>query len=121
MTYSTREIQFLKNLRGLITPSYRWTQEAFARNLKGNKIPSDSPSAVCWCIMGARMKIERQENKSYENVWAYLCSVSLEKYNKFPVDLNDDLVRSPEEAYNCVLAILDVAITELEQEQEQPK
>lgn len=30
----------------------RWTQDCYARNQKGESCATDSPRAVCWCILG---------------------------------------------------------------------
>jgi len=40
-------------VRDLLHRPQEWTQNAFARDLDGNEVDADSPSAVCWNLSGA--------------------------------------------------------------------
>jgi hypothetical protein len=61
MTLSVHET--LKAMRELLSDKNRWTQVFTARDAKGEQVPSDSPSAVCWCLLGAANKITQYKHQ----------------------------------------------------------
>lgn len=60
----------LKAMRELISDEKRWTQHFTARDDKGRKTASDSPEAVCWCLIGAANKITSYNWRYHDLVMA---------------------------------------------------
>jgi hypothetical protein len=55
--------QTLREAADLIEPEGKWTQEAFARDVAGNKLTFGiSEDAACWCLLGA---VERASNSAF--------------------------------------------------------
>lgn len=70
-----------------------WTQNAYARDEKGNKVPHRSPDATCWCTYGAI-------NRAYQHPDAYHRAVSLLTPHigtPYLMKWNDDRHRTKEE------------------------
>ena len=51
-------LQLLEEAKATIQDSKRWTQNAFARDKDNNKVSSRTPTAVCWCSLGALNRIQ---------------------------------------------------------------
>ena len=63
----------LKATREKISTPDRWTQNAYARNAKGETEQPSSPGAVCWCLVGALRSVLPDMSLFYvENHWAYI-------------------------------------------------
>src|ERR1700743_869307 len=54
MTY----LEILKDARELIADPSRWTQDSYARDVDGKTTDPINPDAVCWCAVGAIMKVK---------------------------------------------------------------
>ncbi len=46
-------LEVLKGARKLLSDPAKWTKQHSARDKLGNPVPSLSPSATCWCVLGA--------------------------------------------------------------------
>lgn len=55
-----RALRVLGEIEKLIEDPAHWTTGAYARNEKGDPIASDDPSAVCWCLIGAKNKVRAE-------------------------------------------------------------
>jgi len=52
-------------LQKLFSKKKNWTQEAYARNAKGDIVTPLSKDAVCWCLMGAMQKCYPSAKKRF--------------------------------------------------------
>ena len=52
------DLEVLKAARELIKDPARWTQDSYARDVDGKITDPLNPDAVCWCAVGAIMKIK---------------------------------------------------------------
>jgi hypothetical protein len=86
-----------------------WTQEAFARDAKGNTVDSNSPKAVCWCLRGAMQEEEAGDayywvNRSLINALETKTGrVNLTAFNDMPGRTKEDvlqLIQAAKEFYD---------------------
>ena len=111
MTDSPGIVDQLREVHGLLKKG--WTQNAFARDKSGDKVPSRSGLGVCWCITGAvrravdagmdvsaihRMIYQSIKNTGFES--SYSCQENI------ITEFNDAEGRTQEE----VLAVIDDTI-----------
>ena len=52
-------IAVLRDVRALLAEPEGWTQERFARDSTGSRVPTHDPEAVCWDLTGAISKCLR--------------------------------------------------------------
>lgn len=57
-------LKYMSDIRDLLSDRDRWTQLAFARNAYGDEVMSDSPTAVCFCLLGAVNKIVPKDDQT---------------------------------------------------------
>jgi hypothetical protein len=55
MTASVADI--LRQAADLIEPKGAWTKHAMAREIGGRHVPVESTTAVCWCAVGAIVRL----------------------------------------------------------------
>lgn len=83
-----KAVTVLKRARKLLSNPERWTKGAFAKDRRGQRVPSGDPKAVCYCAAGALkrcagngvlwvvatsylVRAARRGNYSPANVWYY--------------------------------------------------
>ncbi len=77
----------------LISDEKKWTQNAFARNSKGEILEnSNDPEAVCWCAVGAIKKCSVND-KQFTSIIFYLDDYIYNDYNDSCASINDNLGR----------------------------
>ena len=57
----TDTVTILKAARDLIAKPENWTKGAFARSAKGNRVRAAYKGAVCFCSIGALMKVKGED------------------------------------------------------------
>lgn len=104
--------EILRAARDLIANPLCWTQGAFARDSAGNSIMWEAPDAVCWCAVGAVMRVTDESYKTGPGASAYLAA--------YRALTNAALPKHSVEAFNDnsphiqVLDLFDRAINRLE-------
>lgn len=95
----------LKEARSLISEKKHWTRGASAKNASGQKTWSDDPEAVCWCMLGAIVKVATGLDCAVEvgalNALRIVCHSGIPQFN-------DD----PATTHEMVLHKFDLAIVE---------
>ena len=56
----------MMTLQELLASPDCWTQRAFARNVYGDVVSADSPTAVRWCLLGALLHCRLSEQTYQE-------------------------------------------------------
>lgn len=109
------EVEILRKARELLSKPESWTQRAFARDAEGNFAHVYSDRAACYCLLAAL----RRANPDPEKEGFLAARVRLQglidgRYHQFAnvVEYND----APERTHADVLALLDKAIEEAEDE-----
>lgn len=95
----------LKNMRMLLNDPMQWTQGAYARDAAGITQWPLHPSAVCWCLNGALVKIA-EFNIETLKVRDYLHSQATNSGYTCYIELNDSSTHSE------ILSFLDRALAE---------
>lgn len=52
-----KSVVMCSTLTELFEDKSRWTQGTMARDTNGKMLPSEDPSAVCWCLLGGLDKV----------------------------------------------------------------
>jgi hypothetical protein len=104
------ELSVLKAARERLSPKSNWTQNAYAKDGKGNPIRATDDSAQCFCLMGA---IQREcDLLTDEGRALYFRSLKLVSAQLPPKStisaFNDNY------GHKAVLRLLDAAITSAE-------
>jgi hypothetical protein len=50
-------LEALKRIRKLVADPKGWRQGTYAKDAKGNTVDPNSPSATCWCLVGAARRV----------------------------------------------------------------
>ncbi len=89
--------------RAKIEAPERWTQGEYARNKRGGCVDENSPSAACWCIVGAIGSVSMEQQHA---AWGPLIAAIGGPANLHIPNWND----APERTHAEVLAAFDRAI-----------
>lgn len=96
-----------RQVRELLSNSSNWTKGALARDQSGTVyLSATHPSATCWCLLGACMKILNppfEGDVSLSNFTEVFKAAGF-RYCTSPSVVNDQI------GWNAVLEILDLAI-----------
>lgn len=101
----TSPLATLRAARELISVPERWTQDVPARGKSGKEVSPISKHAVCWCMVGATLKVNR--GRRHE---AALDELKADAGQWFIGDLNDESTHAE------VLALFDRTIARLSRE-----
>jgi hypothetical protein len=100
-------LDVLKAARALLGEGpHRWTQDAYARNSKGESWSTSGPDAARFCVAGACLRFLPED----ADAQTVLCSLREQlpvTYRRFAVSFWND---RPERTYEEVLALFDKAI-----------
>lgn len=99
-------LDILKQARELISDERRWTRGELARDSEGHEVDEDSPSAACWCSVGAVWRVR----EGGENLCGALTALEEAMGTEHIGDFNDS------HSHAEVLAAFDAAIAKLEGE-----
>mgnify|MGYP001592666675 CR=1 FL=1 len=98
------ELTILDNMIGLFERPGTWCQGALAIDSIGRPVPSTSPQASRWCLLGALVSFSQDSNPGeFEN-----CALAIKHsigeiypellpFNVFLVDFNDDVAKDVED------------------------
>lgn len=53
-------VEILHRIRGLISDPNHWTKGVFATDQHGAAVPASDPTATCFCVAGAAMRVRSQ-------------------------------------------------------------
>jgi hypothetical protein len=100
-------LQDLRAARALIEDPKRWTKGEEARNADGDPIHPSKPEAVCWCALGATIRVGG--NRADLRTLTMACALRDAEPSGFGVvDVND------RDGHAAVLALYDRAIAKEE-------
>lgn len=73
---NVNRIRLAKLVRSLLQLPGAWTKNSFARPYpSGPSMPADTPSATCWCLVGAALKVSRDKPELREEMPGFLRDV----------------------------------------------
>jgi hypothetical protein len=94
-------VESIKAIKELLSDPKRWTKERYARDSFGNSVDVSSPSACCWCLAGACIKIG--DGLAYAYIYKAINSQGTHQSVTY---YNDNGFRTHQE----ILEMLDLAI-----------
>lgn len=109
----SKQIEFLREVRGLLTNPSAWTKGTTGRRASGVPCDSDDIGAVSWCLVGACYKVAR-DNADPEPVMDSLRGtlfLAPECFTTGLVNFND----YRETKHKDVLGLIDKTIARLEE------
>ena len=104
------DLEALIAARELLTEQSRWCRGAFARSVGGVHVHPMSPQAVCWCAIGALIKVTRMEPG--HNAKLFLSTVAIENFHTNATVVNDH------NGWGDVLRLYDLAIERMKQNEQ---
>ena len=106
---TTYLLDILKGTREILSDPARWTQNAWARNAKGQEAYPFDEEAVAFCLDGAIVRASGEDHST--KTWNALMEVS--QYTGPGIVSATNWNDEPERVHADVLAVLDRAIAEL--------
>lgn len=108
-------IDYLIQIKNLLTPFKSWTQKKSATNSIGYEVAPTSPTACCWCISGAIAKVTWNANDKvllYNTIHQEIMIDVREEMRSaaYVAQFNDN------HSHENVLKLIDKTITRLQKE-----
>jgi hypothetical protein len=93
--------QTLRACADLLRPPGAWTKKVWARDLRGEPLFASSPSATCWCAVGAITRVDPPQGsyaKVYRCLYQVIGETHLPTWNDVPARTQAEVVAAFEKA-----------------------
>src|SRR5436305_1155870 len=100
------DVEIIDAIQELLSTPERFTRKAFARDGGGAAVSPFCPTAICFCLAGAEMLVEREHHvplAQRSRVYVLIERAAREIYQNEPYEVNDKRGRA------AVLRVLDHA------------